>query len=172
MALVWTPYWELVGKMSDAARAKGDYWYWMVSGAHVSSLRYVCGWEVVTQWFLTLFAALLLGPLSRHVLHASNGVTIMEADFSPIQDWVEIPGGRVLQLPAGSFSQGSRFANLRALLGPMWALRLAFPVGAVVAEDEAASPLSPEVAYGLRDIVAAAGKDNLRNLHASASACA
>mmetsp|Transcript_177717 Transcript_177717/g.569748 ORF Transcript_177717/g.569748 Transcript_177717/m.569748 type:complete len:328 (+) Transcript_177717:327-1310(+) len=150
----WTPYWQIFEGTARIAEDRNNYWFWIITGAHLNTFNLAVGAEIFWLCMLTVVALCLVFPLLQQVLTASNGATVLETISQPAPDWIELPDGLVLPLKPGSFSQGSRLANLRQVLGPRWRLRLLCPVrGSISEEEETAPQLAPALALGLRELL-------------------
>eukprot|EP00747_Dinoflagellata_sp_TGD_P170613 gnl/TRDRNA2_/TRDRNA2_202624_c0_seq1.p1 gnl/TRDRNA2_/TRDRNA2_202624_c0~~gnl/TRDRNA2_/TRDRNA2_202624_c0_seq1.p1 ORF type:complete len:343 (+),score=25.29 gnl/TRDRNA2_/TRDRNA2_202624_c0_seq1:101-1030(+) len=160
LAAAWKPYWQLFERMRMLAARHGEGFIFSMGPLHCFTS--LVGGEVLIFVMVDFIALYLIHPLARHVRRASYGLTFIETiSLSRDRGVIELPSGRQGAVPLGAFSRGSKFDNLRAILGPRWRWRLLCPVRGRMDEIEETCPtLASDLADQLRHALASAGKGN------------
>merc|ERR1712032_1238839 len=147
---IWRPLWDLQSRYMQLQHRQSGWYIWPSSTWH--ALNLVMGGELIVFIIVELTSLVMIYPLYQNVLIAAQGITVLETMVPSAKlDHANLPDSCVGCLPLGAFSRGSRFSNLRALLGPRWKWRLILPVrGSSDVSEEASLFVTAEVADALR----------------------
>mmetsp|Transcript_30132 Transcript_30132/g.54970 ORF Transcript_30132/g.54970 Transcript_30132/m.54970 type:complete len:425 (-) Transcript_30132:52-1326(-) len=154
---VWTPYWKVYERrIAMTTRLKSDSIFERLTNP-VQVFNLVLGMDLLFFLVIAGIAIYLLCPLVQNVATASTGSTVLETLLpARSRDQVLLMSGKTLPLPLDAFSEGSRWANLRALLGPKWYLRCLLPVrGSQGLAEEVVPRLRNELLESILDAVRA-----------------
>jgi len=145
--VVWNPFWKVYERRVEMTRRLKRESMVETLTTPVQVFNLVLGMDLLFFLIIAGFAIYLLCPLVQNVVRASSGTTILETLLSEkSRDQVMLFSGKTLFLPVDAFSQGSRWRNLRAILGPKWLHRCLFPVrGGSDPCNEATPRLRPEL---------------------------